>query len=1032
MAKLQKNEINNLYIKDDSQLILQKLLKKEQKQKNNYYPQQTIEINRNINNKGLSTKHPFYTVRRNYFINSTINNSNQIKPKNKISNKSFIKFNTLNKFSLSKIKQINKRFKNLKNTKSSSNLIYNCERSNHTFYISGQDKINIDKNKIKTNLEKHNNFTQNILKKINKKMHQLSMGNLFYIPRRSQADKKIGDIYSSYKNIKKDINDYRLNSITYRNTNIINSKKNIDFYGSDYINASKTFNTIDKDSHIFYRNREKRLQTDDIDNFNPKIVSKNIRILNRHLKKNLELNKNKRILSLNNSFVTSNFFFNPLKYNFKKNEISTYNNKTPKSNNSFIYNFGRNSNLKSNTDNHAIKITNESKNDNVNNTRLISRKNNKVYLLNKNDEKIEKENFQNKINLDKYTKIKDNNSNRNEINTLLNHKNNKIMYRIIKKEIKEKNEDIQNEKKEEIKNNINNRISSYYNLEIQNVENQYISSNTKNINENNVKDKEITKENDENNEKNIEENICIKEDIDISEEKINNQINSENKEDKNNKENEDKDIDKDIDKENSNDEKKEIELEKEKEKEKENEDEIEKEIKNDDNIINNEKDNIEENEKVKEKEDEIEESNIIKDEKENNIENNENINNNNEIIKYDEINSNENDEKNNIENDELKKTSEFKTKEIENIEEKETKEVEEIEKKEKEEKDDIKLIDKENDNNEKEEKEDIEDIEDIKIQNNEKEKEEEQKKIKQKQKLKKFIKNKLKQNKINISKKLKLENPEVNIEKTIETLPAEKLNNLPRKKIIKNNLINTRNDNNQIVNKIKIKGETKKKLKLLTINSSLEYDDNNYKFPGDDNRLTFENNNKINTIDNQIDNHNYLERKNIKNIKKDNFITLHSCGNNNINEKNNENYIIKDIFEEEFKPYVSKYPDKYFKKRGTKHKLKENAKKEVKNITLSQNVKKLNKKIKNNIDINKNKRNDFKKELSSYFGNSNNNVYFEIKQFSDKNKKTNCNTNINENKPNKKYTITTGNFSKRGNFSVFGVQSETLYIPNES
>lgn len=73
---------------------------------------------------------------------------------------------------------------------------------------------------------------------------------------------------------------------------------------------------------------------------------------------------------------------------------------------------------------------------------------------------------------------------------------------------------------------------------------------------------------------------------------------------------------------------------------------------------------------------------------------------------------------------------------------------------------------------------------------------------------------------------------------------------------------------------------------------------------------------------------------------------------------------------------------------------------------------------------------DSNQKFSSYFGDSNNNVYFEIKQFGEKDKKL-------ENNNQKRKEASTMVMSKRGrstnfgNFNSFGVQSEALYIPNE-
>ena len=72
-------------------------------------------------------------------------------------------------------------------------------------------------------------------------------------------------------------------------------------------------------------------------------------------------------------------------------------------------------------------------------------------------------------------------------------------------------------------------------------------------------------------------------------------------------------------------------------------------------------------------------------------------------------------------------------------------------------------------------------------------------------------------------------------------------------------------------------------------------------------------------------------------------------------------------------------------------------------------------------------------KLFSYYQESNNNVYFEIKQFNEKDKdKKSGNTNINQK------GVETYNVPKRGTrskldiFNSFGVQREALYIPKDN
>ena len=198
----------------------------------------------------------------------------------------------------------------------------------------------------------------------------------------------------------------------------------------------------------------------------------------------------------------------------------------------------------------------------------------------------------------------------------------------------------------------------------------------------------------------------------------------------------------------------------------------------------------------------------------------------------------------------------------------------------------------------------------------------------------------------------------------------------------------------------------------------------------------------------QINNYNYLETKIIKDATKDKFLTLHSGGGDRVRDRFDiyDNIAYIESKAEVFKPYVSKYPEKVFKKRGLKFKRiklrkkddneKETDKKDNKKIiyikfnnNLASNE---NKNKKNNLDDNKlNKVEDNK--LFSYYQESNNNVYFEIKQFNEKDKdKKSGNTNINQKGVETYKVPKRGTRSKLDIFNSFGVQREALYIPKDN
>ena len=115
------------------------------------------------------------------------------------------------------------------------------------------------------------------------------------------------------------------------------------------------------------------------------------------------------------------------------------------------------------------------------------------------------------------------------------------------------------------------------------------------------------------------------------------------------------------------------------------------------------------------------------------------------------------------------------------------------------------------------------------------------------------------------------------------------------------------------------------------------------------------------------------------------------------------------------------------KKENDKLENKSNNNMLFKNITSTKNN---NKNIKYNIDNDKLKRIEETKKYSSYFGDSNNNVYFEIKSFNKNEKKYNK-LNLKGKEGITKILNTRSNRLKMGNFKSFGVQSEALYIPKE-
>ena len=97
---------------------------------------------------------------------------------------------------------------------------------------------------------------------------------------------------------------------------------------------------------------------------------------------------------------------------------------------------------------------------------------------------------------------------------------------------------------------------------------------------------------------------------------------------------------------------------------------------------------------------------------------------------------------------------------------------------------------------------------------------------------------------------------------------------------------------------------------------------NKYQY-NDDDELSMSNYTHTARKDNNLNNYTYLELKDIKNIKRDTFITLHSVGRIKDNESRFDDLEHSSAFidfkDKEFKTYVSTHPEKKFKKRGFRH-----------------------------------------------------------------------------------------------------------------
>ena len=953
--------MKNLIKNDNSRNDVQRIIKNDKQQKF-YRTKKIIQKNKNLIDKSLSINNPFYTLRKRDFSNATMNSISQAKQKNKLNDLSLYSYNALYKSSNSNLNKFNTKLKLSKNCASSNNLICNCGGNNHSLFISGQTDSPRD-----ISIKKNNKSIKNILKNIN--IHEKNSKTILYKRRGNNISKNFETINYSFNNIKNNFNDYKLNSITFRVSG--NKAQEINYNASrdissttntlDYLNDSKTYNSKGIYNYLIYRNGscERRLQTEDYDNFNPVRFQKNDNLFKSKLKKNATKEKNYRILSVYNSINGENFFFNPLKgKNNIKNKIPLYIYEANKLQDKKSLNLSKKQNFINSESNHGIKITNESKN-NISNTKVINRKNRKRNDLQLIDD-INRErsviipvkNYSIQID-DKKIENKNLIINKKDLNNSVNLKNNKMDYRIIKKGIKDKYDknEIQN-KDDKIQINNNEKLK----LKHENINNDETNLD---INDN----KELER---------IHQNFKvfgIKEENNIEEKQL--------------------------------------------------EEEEEENI-----IIKNDDNNIENNNIVNRYED-----------KKNEVKNIDNFS----IIKNVNLEKNiifenkENDNINKIENNSLKKNEEDKNKKINNKEEiNEQIPKKNIKKKSKLKK--IKKIKKEK-INQKNEENNIKEIKDeknekieskVKVNNNiliegsendkniinikgKEEKEKRQKKI---------IKKNSTKNESVISKTLK--NPKfIRKQNTKDTILTKKSNtsSLQKKKLLKLQVKCKNNKNNQSLNENTIKSEQ-------IVNNSKEYELNytsSSNLNEDTKKETTNTNTSIETDtkylfseEDKQNNTNSLK----ENIKKDDFIFLNSNGNS-IEYKNNIDSI---QLEEEYKPYVSKYPKKVFKKRGKAYNFKENVKKENINIEINNSNKN---EISENNFVNetiKNIRNDIK--YSYYFGDSNNNAYFERVSVK--------NNNININEIDEKLIKNNLNLTNKGNYTIFGVQSEALYIPKNN
>ena len=952
----------------------------------------------------------------------------------------------------------NKALFALKNIGSSKDLHNKGNLKNHSLFISGLSETPHPNNKIIFEYEKNNkHLKQAFNRNTEENIPTKKTTAILYKRRNNKDDNNYSKIYDTIDNTGKTINlnsqinhniaNYKINSVTYRTTkknddskqNNITERHTFHKYNQTYINKGYAI------TYVVPKKMESRFIDDTYAyayDFNEKkdfsIDNSNL-LLNR-LKRNETIDKKLRILTIYSSTMGQHFFYNPQKSsinnpNLSKN-ISSYMQNLNKSKD-----YTEQKTMRKSASNSGIRITRERKNK----IKMGSKLNYKDRRLESRTVRIKKAEIINDLNKD------NNNDNKNEQNTdkkneEKNLEKNKEETNIENKD--ENNEKNKNEKDEKKKNEEENELYSEENYD------EYTN------------EKEEEEDKDESEEKNgqitEEENDESKEEGRISEDII-----SRDDKDNNIINNEEEKVDEKDKIEEKNEEEKNNQKEKEEEKKDEKED-INKEEKKDEDVTT----------KISNIEDIIKDENNKIENKKEEKEGKEDVNNEEKSLELEKINiDNQNEDKkeekeNNGEEKRDKEEKLDKDKEDDKEKEKELKHKSKIIKGKKKRKQKKIIIIKKKDN-------------ELKIKENN-EKDENKELIKQEKTIKEEIIqtyeikdnqnnvntiNGKKENKSIIASDIKPNTSRLSKQMDIKKHIRQKQRELDQNKYKSNNVQKIKDLKISLLTNNKIRELMKSKLtdikidpnskatiyyytsasnqntdikkEIFNINNSYDYDnkDNKYKYTEDD-KQSISNSNQAT----QINNYNYLETRNIKNIKKDN-LTLHSNGNEIYNQYDNIAYVESKA--EDFKPYVSKYPELVFKKRGlglkqynlkskkssSKNFKKEKDKKDNKNIVFVNMNKNdaLNENKNKKNDLNNNKLNIYEdsKKFSSYFGDSNNNVYFEIKQFNEKDKKGD-NINQKGKDSNRKVINKRGIQQKLGNFNCYGVQSEALYIPKDN
>ena len=197
------------------------------------------------------------------------------------------------------------------------------------------------------------------------------------------------------------------------------------------------------------------------------------------------------------------------------------------------------------------------------------------------------------------------------------------------------------------------------------------------------------------------------------------------------------------------------------------------------------------------------------------------------------------------------------------------------------------------------------------------------------------------------------------------------------------NEINTKHINYKgikyrLISSLSVKDQLRKY--ILNRNKNLDRSINKYQY-NDDDEKSISNLTHTAQKEKAINNYTYLELKDIKNAKRDTFITLHSIGGGKGDsrfEDFDQSSTVINLREKEFKPFVSTHPGKKFKKRGL-HKSRGKSERKIRGIKIVGNS--------DSIEYYQNDKLNFSAiKKSTFLGKSTKDIFFGTQREKDKDK----------------------------------------------